>query len=45
VIAMARKGSIHTETTEFPLEEAPAVYDPRKAGQIAGRAVPAPQAA
>jgi propanol-preferring alcohol dehydrogenase len=45
VIAMARNGSIHAETMEFPLEQAPAVYDKLKAGQIAGRAVLVPQAA
>jgi propanol-preferring alcohol dehydrogenase len=45
VIAMARNGSIHAETMEFPLEQAAAVYDKLKAGQIAGRAVLVPQAA
>jgi hypothetical protein len=39
VIAMARGGRIHAETTEFPLGEAVAVYDKLKAGQITGRAV------
>jgi len=42
VIAMARNGSIHTDTTEFPLEEAVAVYEKLKAGQITGRAVLTP---
>ena len=42
VIAMARNGSIHAETTEFPLEQAVAVYDKLKAGQITGRAVLTP---
>jgi alcohol dehydrogenase, propanol-preferring len=44
VIAMARHGRIHTETTEFPLREAVGVYDNLKAGQIAGRAVLIPDA-
>jgi propanol-preferring alcohol dehydrogenase len=39
VIAMARDGRIHTETTEFPLEQAVEVYDRLKAGQITGCAV------
>jgi propanol-preferring alcohol dehydrogenase len=39
VIAMARDGRIHAETTEFPLTEAVDVYARLKAGQIAGRAV------
>ena len=39
VIAMARDGRIHAETTEFPLEQAVEVYDKLKAGQIVGRAV------
>ena len=39
VIAMARNGSIHAETTEFPLERAVGVYEKLKAGQITGRAV------
>ena len=39
VIAMARDGRIHAETTEFPLEQAVEVYDKLKAGQITGRAV------
>ena len=42
VIAMARNGSIHAETTEFPLEQAVAVYEKLKAGQITGRAVLTP---
>src|SRR6185295_11898584 len=32
VIAMARDGRIHAETTEFPLDQAAAVYDQLKAG-------------
>ena len=39
VIAMARDGRIHAETTEFPLTEAVEVYARLKAGQITGRAV------
>jgi propanol-preferring alcohol dehydrogenase len=39
VIAMARDGRIHAETTEFPLAEAVDVYARLKAGQITGRAV------
>jgi propanol-preferring alcohol dehydrogenase len=42
VIAMARSGSIHAETTEFPLEQAVAVYEKLKLGQITGRAVLTP---
>ena len=42
VIAMARAGRIHAETTEFPLTEAVAVYARLKAGQISGRAVLVP---
>jgi propanol-preferring alcohol dehydrogenase len=42
VIAMARNGSIHSETTEFPLEQAVGVYEKLKAGQITGRAVLTP---
>jgi len=42
VIAMARDGRIHTETAEFPLEQALDVYDKLKAGQINGRAVLVP---
>ncbi len=45
VIAMARNGSIHAETIEFPLEQAVAVYDKLKKGQITGRAVLVPDAA
>jgi propanol-preferring alcohol dehydrogenase len=45
VIAMARNGRIHAETTEFPLEQAVAVYEKLKAGQIRGRAVLVPRAA
>ena len=39
VIAMARDGRIHAETTEFPLTDAVDVYGKLKAGQITGRAV------
>ena len=39
VIAMARTGRIHAETTEFPLTEAVDVYARLKAGEITGRAV------
>jgi alcohol dehydrogenase, propanol-preferring len=39
VIAMARDGRIHAETTEYPLDQAVEVYDKLKAGQITGRAV------
>jgi propanol-preferring alcohol dehydrogenase len=39
VIAMARDGRIHAETTEFPLAEAVEVYVRLKKGQITGRAV------
>ena len=42
VIAMARNGRIHAETTEFPLQEALGVYEKLKAGQIVGRAVLTP---
>jgi propanol-preferring alcohol dehydrogenase len=42
VIAMARAGRIHAETTEFPLGEAVDVYAKLKAGQITGRAVLVP---
>ncbi len=45
VIAMARDGRIHAETIEFPLEQAVAVYDKLKAGQIRGRAVLIPDGA
>ena len=45
VIAMARDGRIHAETTEFPLEQAVEVYDKLKAGQITGRAVLVPAGA
>jgi alcohol dehydrogenase, propanol-preferring len=45
VIAMARDGRIHAETTEFPLNAAVEVYDKLKAGQITGRAVLVPDAA
>jgi alcohol dehydrogenase, propanol-preferring len=43
VIAMARDGRIHSETTEFPLEQAVEVYAKLKAGKIMGRAVLIPQ--
>lgn len=42
VIAMARDGRIHAETTEFPLGEAVGVYAKLKAGEITGRAVLVP---
>jgi propanol-preferring alcohol dehydrogenase len=45
VIAMARDGRIHAETTEFPLEQAVEVYATLKAGQIRGRAVLIPEGA
>jgi alcohol dehydrogenase, propanol-preferring len=45
VIAMARDGRIHAETTEFPREQAVEVYDKLKAGQIQGRAVLIPDGA
>jgi propanol-preferring alcohol dehydrogenase len=42
VIAMARDGRIHAETTEFPLDQAVDVYARLKKGQITGRAVLTP---
>jgi propanol-preferring alcohol dehydrogenase len=45
VIAMARDGRIHAETTEFPLNQAVDVFNKLKAGQITGRAVLVPDAA
>jgi propanol-preferring alcohol dehydrogenase len=45
VIAMARSGRIHAETTEFPLDQAVEVYHKLKAGHITGRAVLVPDAA
>ncbi len=45
VIAMARDGRIHAETTEFPLNQAVEVYGKLKKGQITGRAVLVPDAA
>ncbi len=45
VIAMAREGRIHAETTEFPLEQAVDVYRKLKAGEISGRAVLIPEGA
>jgi propanol-preferring alcohol dehydrogenase len=45
VIAMARDGRIHVETTEFPLEQANDVYADLKNGKIKGRAVLIPRAA
>jgi alcohol dehydrogenase, propanol-preferring len=45
VIAMARDGRIHAETTEFPLTHAVDVYRKLKAGQIKGRAVLIPERA
>jgi propanol-preferring alcohol dehydrogenase len=44
VIAMARDGRIHAETTEFPLNQAVDVYNKLKAGHITGRAVLIPGA-
>jgi propanol-preferring alcohol dehydrogenase len=44
VIAMAREGRIHAETTDFPLGQAVDVYRKLKAGQIPGRAVLVPDA-
>jgi propanol-preferring alcohol dehydrogenase len=44
VIAMARDGRIHAETTEFPLNQAVDVYNKLKAGHITGRAVLVPGA-
>jgi propanol-preferring alcohol dehydrogenase len=38
VIAMARDGRIHAETTEFPVAAVVDVYGRLKAGQITGRA-------
>jgi propanol-preferring alcohol dehydrogenase len=43
VIAMARYGRIHADTTEFPLDQAVEVYDQLKAGKIVGRAVLVPE--
>jgi propanol-preferring alcohol dehydrogenase len=43
VIAMARAGRIHAETTEFPLQQAVSVYEKLQKGQITGRAVLVPQ--
>jgi propanol-preferring alcohol dehydrogenase len=45
MIAMARDGRIHAETTEFPLEQAVEVYGKLKAGKITGRAVLIPNVA
>ncbi|HUO07547.1 MAG TPA: NAD(P)-dependent alcohol dehydrogenase [Phycisphaerae bacterium] len=45
VLALARDGRIHAETTEFPLEQAVEVYNKLKAGQITGRAVLIPGSA
>ena len=45
VIAMARDGRIHAETTEFPLDQAVEVYDNLRAGKIVGRAVLIPDGA
>jgi alcohol dehydrogenase, propanol-preferring len=45
VIAMARGGQIHAETTEFPLTHAVDVYGKLKAGEIKGRAVLIPEGA
>jgi propanol-preferring alcohol dehydrogenase len=43
VVAMAREGRIHAETTDFPLGQAVDVYRKLKAGQISGRAVLIPE--
>lgn len=45
VIAMARDGRIHADTTEFPLNQAVDVYSKLKAGHITGRAVLVPDGA
>jgi len=45
VIAMARHGYIHADSTEFPLEQAVDVYAKLKAGKILGRAVLVPNRA
>jgi propanol-preferring alcohol dehydrogenase len=45
VVAMAREGRIHAETTDFPLGQAVDVYRKLKAGQISGRAVLIPEGA
>jgi propanol-preferring alcohol dehydrogenase len=45
VIAMARYGRIHVETTEFPLEQAVEIYNELRAGRIQGRAVLIPEGA
>ena len=45
VIAIARDGRIHADTTEFPLDQAVEVYDKLKSGQIGGRAVLVPDGA
>ena len=42
VIAMQRDGRIDVETSEFPLEQGPEVYDKLRAGEIVGRAVLVP---
>jgi propanol-preferring alcohol dehydrogenase len=39
VVAMARDGWIHAETTDFPLTQAVDVYAKLRAGEITGRAV------
>jgi D-arabinose 1-dehydrogenase-like Zn-dependent alcohol dehydrogenase len=43
VMAMARNGRIHMETTEFPLEQTVAVSDQLKVGHSTGRAVWIPE--
>jgi propanol-preferring alcohol dehydrogenase len=43
VIAMAREGRIHADTTSFPLSQAVSVYEKLKAGQITGRALLVPE--
>ena len=45
VIAMAREGRIHIESTDYNLEQAPEVYEKLKAGKVKGRAVLVPDGA
>ncbi|WP_423822924.1 NAD(P)-dependent alcohol dehydrogenase [Salinisphaera sp. SPP-AMP-43] len=45
VIEMARDGLIHVQISEFALDDAVAVYDKLRAGDIVGRAVLVPSAA
>jgi propanol-preferring alcohol dehydrogenase len=42
VIAMQREGRINVETENYPLDQAAAVYDKLRAGEIVGRAVLVP---